>query len=172
MDDHANKPSSGLHSAEGNLFGAIFEFHNKVMALLRAARLDDEKLDIAAERIKSLMAKVTEDIKATRDLNVQPRLHQPNRCGAGDFVWPPTIRRQHLPGHLHRQSVSAGRERWAFGVARVRCSGPVLPIPVEREQMSALLYPPWAVLGLTEADVRRRVGLSVAGDFLKWTQAA
>lgn len=76
MDDEHNKPPDppSLDSIEGGLFGALFEFHRKVMALLRAANLDDDKLGIAAERIKLLMAKVTEDIKVTHDLNIQPRL--------------------------------------------------------------------------------------------------
>ena len=53
MDDQSNKPSDtpSLHSLEGGLFGALFGFHQKVMALLRAANLDDDKLDIAAERM-------------------------------------------------------------------------------------------------------------------------
>ncbi len=76
MDDRDNTPIEppSLDSVEGGLFDAVFEFHKKVMTLLRAANLDDDKLGIAAERIKLLMAKVTEDIKLTHDLNIQPRL--------------------------------------------------------------------------------------------------
>ena len=73
-DEQASKPSPSLHSIEGNLFGAVFELHNNVMALLRAADLDDDNLDVAAERIKLLMQKVTEEIGQTKDLNIQPRL--------------------------------------------------------------------------------------------------
>jgi hypothetical protein len=75
MDDQTNEADSpSLPSLEGGLFGALFGFHQKVMALLRAANLDDDKLDIAADHLKLLMAKVREDIKLTHDLNIQPRL--------------------------------------------------------------------------------------------------
>ena len=76
MDDEHNKPLEppSLDSIEGGLFDAVIGFHEKVLALLRAANLDDDKWNIAAERIKLLMAKVTEDIKLTHDLNIQPRL--------------------------------------------------------------------------------------------------
>jgi hypothetical protein len=73
MTDKANKPSD-LHSVEGDLFGAVFGFHRRVVALLRAANLDDDKLNIAAERIESLMTEAKEHIEATGDLNIQPRL--------------------------------------------------------------------------------------------------
>ena len=53
-DEQANKPPSpSLDSIEGKLFGTLFGFHKKMMAMLRAANLDDDKLDIAAERIQS-----------------------------------------------------------------------------------------------------------------------
>lgn len=74
MDDQSNKPSPSLHSVEVDLFGALFGFHKKVMVLLRAANLGDEKLGIAGERIHFLMDKATEEIKRTHDLNIQPRL--------------------------------------------------------------------------------------------------
>ena len=74
MTDQANRPSPNLHSVEGDLFSAIFEFHNKVMALLREANLEDEKLDIATERLRILMARSTEEIKRTHDLSVQRRM--------------------------------------------------------------------------------------------------
>ena len=75
MDDQTKKPSdTPLHSMEGGLFGALFGFHLKVMDLLRAANLADDKLDVAEERIRFLLGKATEDIKLTHDLNIQPRL--------------------------------------------------------------------------------------------------
>jgi hypothetical protein len=51
MDDEINKPpdTPDLHSLEGGLFGTLFGVHKKVMALLRAANLDDEKVRIAGE---------------------------------------------------------------------------------------------------------------------------
>jgi hypothetical protein len=76
MDDRADKPpeTPRLDSLEGGLFGAVFGFHKKVMALLRAANLDDEKLDVAADRVKQLMSEVTDEIKRTGNFDIQDRL--------------------------------------------------------------------------------------------------
>lgn len=74
MTDQGNQPSPGLHSVEGDLFGTIFGFHQKVMTLLRGAGLADDKLGVASERIGHLLREMTEGIKSTKDLNIQPRL--------------------------------------------------------------------------------------------------
>ena len=76
MDDETNKPpeTPRLDSLEGGLFAAVFEFHQKVMTLLRAANLDDDKLDIAAKRLKLLMNEVTDEIRCTGELDIQDRL--------------------------------------------------------------------------------------------------
>jgi len=74
LDDQTSKPSSSLHSVEGGLFGALFGFHQKVWTLLRAAKLDDDKLDKAADHLILLIAKVRENMELTHDLNIQPRL--------------------------------------------------------------------------------------------------
>ena len=76
MNDKTNKPpeTPRLDCIEGGLFGAVFGFHKKVMALLRAANLDDEKLDIADERVKSLMSEVTDEIRRTGKFDIQERL--------------------------------------------------------------------------------------------------
>ena len=73
MDDQSNKPSDSpaLSSIEGNLFGALFEFHQKAMALLREADLDDDKLDGVADRIKQLLERVTAEMTRTNDLKLQ-----------------------------------------------------------------------------------------------------
>ena len=73
-DDQASKPSPSLHSVEGNLFSTLLDFHKRVIALLRAAKPDDDTLDIAAERIGVLLDKATNEISETKDLNIQPRL--------------------------------------------------------------------------------------------------
>ncbi len=72
MDDQSNKPpdTPSLHSLEGGLFGALFGFHQKVMALLREADLDDDKLDIVADRIMQLLEGVTAELKRANDLNL------------------------------------------------------------------------------------------------------
>jgi len=71
MDDQSNKPpdSPSLGSIEGNLFGAMFGFHKKAMALLREADLDDDKLHGVADRIKQLLERVTAEIRRTKDFN-------------------------------------------------------------------------------------------------------
>ena len=56
MDDQTSTPpDTPIHALEGNLFGTIFGFHQKVMALLRAANLPDDKLGVASERISHLL---------------------------------------------------------------------------------------------------------------------
>ena len=76
MADPTNKPPGipPIHALEGNVFGALFDFHEKVMALLRAANLPDDKLGVASARIGHLLRATTKEIKLTHDLNVQPRL--------------------------------------------------------------------------------------------------
>ena len=76
MDNKTNKPSGTppIQSLDGDLFDALVGFHKKVISLLRAANLDDDKLDIAAERLKLLMAKSSDEIKRTPDLTVQRRM--------------------------------------------------------------------------------------------------
>ncbi len=76
MIDPTSKPPGIplIHALESNLFGAIFEFHKKVMALLRAANLPNDKLAVASERIDHLLRETTEEIKSIQDLNIQPRL--------------------------------------------------------------------------------------------------
>ena len=71
-----NKPSVAppIQWLDGDLFDALVGFHKKVIALLGAANLDDDKLDIAAERLKLLMAKSSDEIKRARDMNVQRRM--------------------------------------------------------------------------------------------------
>ena len=58
MDNKTNKPSGTppIQWLEGDLFDALVGFHKKVIALLGAANLDDDKSDIATERLKLLTA--------------------------------------------------------------------------------------------------------------------
>jgi hypothetical protein len=76
MDNKTNKPSGTppIQLLDGDLFDALVGFHKKVIALLGAANLDDDKLDIATERLKLLMAKSSDEIKRTPDINVQRRM--------------------------------------------------------------------------------------------------
>ena len=59
-----------LASFEGDLFGALFGFYEKAMTLLRQSSLDDEKLKVAGEAIQGVFAKVTDEMKRTRNLNL------------------------------------------------------------------------------------------------------
>lgn len=76
MDDQTNKPADtpSLHSVEGGLFGALFGFHQKTMTMLRAANLADDTLGVVSERISNLLDTITQEIKRTQDLTIQPRL--------------------------------------------------------------------------------------------------
>ncbi len=76
MTDRINKPPAqvSLASIEANLFGTIFEFYKKAMALLRESSLDDEQLELVADRIKTLLEDANAEIKRTKDLNVTGRL--------------------------------------------------------------------------------------------------
>ncbi len=44
------------------------------MALLRQSSLDDEQLELVADRIKTLLEDANAEIKRTKDLNVTGRL--------------------------------------------------------------------------------------------------
>jgi hypothetical protein len=67
-------PRPPLASVEADLFGAIFGFHKKTMTLLRQASLNDEKLKVVTERIKTLLDNATAEGKQTQRLNVRERL--------------------------------------------------------------------------------------------------
>ena len=72
MTEQPNKPH--LASVEADLFGAIFGFHKKTMTLLRQSPLDDEKLNVVADRIKTLLDNATAEVKRTQQLNLTERL--------------------------------------------------------------------------------------------------
>lgn len=57
-------------SVEADLFVAILGFHNKTMTLLRQSSLDDEKLNIVGDRIKTLLDSATVAVKATSQVNI------------------------------------------------------------------------------------------------------
>ena len=63
-----------LASVEVDLFGAILEFHKKVMTLLRQSSLDESKMNVVADRIKTLLASATAETKGTQQLNLKERL--------------------------------------------------------------------------------------------------
>jgi hypothetical protein len=67
-------PQPNLASVEADLFGAIFGFHKKVMTLLRQSSLDEEKLGVVADRIKTLLDNAAADVKQSQPLNVAERL--------------------------------------------------------------------------------------------------
>lgn len=72
MTEQPNNPP--LASVEVDLFGVLFAFHKKVMTLLRAASLDDEKLKIVSDRIETLLGNATAEMKTTPQVNVAERL--------------------------------------------------------------------------------------------------
>ena len=76
MDEQTDKPqdSPDLTSLEGDLFGALFRFHEKTMALLRQSSLDNDKLDLVADRIQQLLDDATAEMKRRKDMNLVGRL--------------------------------------------------------------------------------------------------
>jgi len=72
MTDQPNNPS--LPSLEADLLGATLRFHRKTMTLLRQSSLDDEKMKVVADRIKSLLEAATAEVKGTWQMNVTERL--------------------------------------------------------------------------------------------------
>ena len=67
-------PEQPLAAAETDLFGAIFGFHTKTLTLVRQASLDDEKKNVVAERIKTLLDDATAEVKRTHQWNFTERL--------------------------------------------------------------------------------------------------
>ena len=67
-------PQPALASVEADLLGAIFAFHTKTMTLLRQSSLDDEKLKVVADRIKTLLDNATTEAKRAQQLNLTERL--------------------------------------------------------------------------------------------------
>jgi hypothetical protein len=63
-----------LASAEGGLLGDLFGFHIKSMKLLRQSSLDDEKLTVVVDRIKSLLGDITAEIKRTKAFDMSGQL--------------------------------------------------------------------------------------------------
>ena len=63
-----------LAAVEADLFGGIMEFHKRTMTLLRESSLDDEKLKLVGDRLKTLLDDATADMKATQQPNLSERL--------------------------------------------------------------------------------------------------
>ena len=61
-------------SVEADLFGTLFAFHKRTMTLLRESSLDDEKMKVVADRIKTLLDAATAKMKATQQVNLTQRL--------------------------------------------------------------------------------------------------
>ncbi len=76
MDEQNSKSPDkpNLAAFEGNLFGAMLDFHKKVMDLLRNSGLDDDKLELVSKRIKQLLADATAEMKRTNNLNLSEPL--------------------------------------------------------------------------------------------------
>jgi CHASE3 domain sensor protein len=72
MPEQPHKPS--LASVEADLFGAIIGFHQKTMTLLRQSSLDDKKINVVGERIKTLLDNATAEMERTQQMNVTERL--------------------------------------------------------------------------------------------------
>jgi hypothetical protein len=67
-------PQPTLASVEADLFGVILGFHTKTMTLLRQSSLDDEKLKVVADRIKTLLDTASAEMNETQQINLTQRL--------------------------------------------------------------------------------------------------
>jgi hypothetical protein len=67
-------PKQPLASVEADLFGAILGFHKKTVTLLRESSLDDNKLKVVAERIKTLLDAATAEMKGTQQVSLTQQL--------------------------------------------------------------------------------------------------
>lgn len=72
MTEQPNKPTAA--SIESNLMGSLFGFHTKIVTLLRSSSLDDEKMNVVSDRIKTLLDAATADMKLTQQFNMTERL--------------------------------------------------------------------------------------------------
>jgi len=63
-----------IAAVEADLFQDLFLFHKKAMDLLRNSGLEDDKLDLVANRIKQLLADVTAEMQQTKNLNLKEPL--------------------------------------------------------------------------------------------------
>lgn len=66
----AGSAQPSLASIESDVFGAISGFHKKIMTVLRESSLDDDKLTVVSERVKTLLGNVTAEMKQTKKLKV------------------------------------------------------------------------------------------------------
>ena len=76
MDEQTDKPQDNpdVTSVEGDLFGALFGFHEQTMALLRQSSLGDDKLALVADRIEQLLDDAIAEMKRTKNQNLVGRL--------------------------------------------------------------------------------------------------
>jgi hypothetical protein len=76
MKKQTSKPSDQptLASVEADLVKVIFGFHTKTVTLLRQSSLDDEKLKVVADRIKTLLDVATAAMNETQQMNLTQRL--------------------------------------------------------------------------------------------------
>ena len=63
-----------LASVEADLFGVLFAFHKKTVTMLRESSLDEEKMKVVGDRIKTLLDKVTAEMKPTQQFDLTQRL--------------------------------------------------------------------------------------------------
>jgi hypothetical protein len=71
MPEHNDKQPAepNLSFTEGNLFGALFSFHEKTTDLLRQSSLDDDELKLVTGRIETLLEDATAEMKRTKDFS-------------------------------------------------------------------------------------------------------
>ena len=72
MDEQTNERQDNpdLASFETDLVGTLFGFHERTMTLLRNSGLDDDKIELVADRIGQLPDDVTAEMKRTKNLDL------------------------------------------------------------------------------------------------------
>jgi hypothetical protein len=66
--------TQSVAAVEVDLLGPIFGFHKKTVTLLRKSSLDDDKLKVVADRIKTLLDDANADVKQTKQISLTERL--------------------------------------------------------------------------------------------------
>ena len=76
MEQQPDKPpvNRSLPSVEGDLLGALLDFHRKIMALLRGAPLNDENMKLVSEQVMALLGQAITELQGSNDMDVQGRL--------------------------------------------------------------------------------------------------
>jgi hypothetical protein len=72
MTEQNGEPT--LPSVEAAMFGVLLGFHQKAMTLLRRSLLDDEKMKVVGDRIKTLLDDIAAETAKAKQFDLTERL--------------------------------------------------------------------------------------------------